>query len=72
MNNFWIISQAVLSVMIITVVLLQTQGGGIGPAFGGSTNSYHTKRGLEKVLFNTTIALIILFALASIASLVTK
>jgi preprotein translocase subunit SecG len=72
MNNFWLISQAVLSVLIITAVLLQTQGGGIGPAFGGSTNSYHTKRGLEKVIFNATIVLIILFAIASISSLVTK
>ena len=72
MNNFWLVSQAVLSVLIITAVLLQTQGGGIGPAFGGSTNSYHTKRGLEKVIFNATIVLIILFALASIGSLITK
>ena len=72
MNNFWLVSQAVLSVFIITVVLLQTQGGGIGPAFGGGSESYHTKRGLEKVLFNATIVLIVLFAIASIASLVTK
>lgn len=72
MNNFWLITQAVLSVLIITVVLLQTQSGGIGQAFGGGSNSYHTKRGLEKVLFNATIALIVLFAIASIASLVTK
>ena len=72
MNNFWLVAQAVLSVFIITVVLLQTQGGGIGPAFGGGSESYHTKRGLEKVLFNATIVLIVLFAIASIASLITK
>ena len=72
MNNFWLIAQAVLSVFIITVVLLQTQGGGIGPAFGGGSGNYHTKRGLEKVLFNATIVLIVLFAIAYIASLVTK
>lgn len=71
MNNIWLIVQAVLSVLIITSVLLQSQSGGIGPTFGGG-GSYHTKRGLEKVLFNATIVLIVLFAIASIASLVTK
>lgn len=72
MNNIWLIVQAVLSVLIITSVLLQSQSGGIGPTFGGGGGSYHTKRGLEKVLFNATIVLIVLFAIASIASLVTK
>lgn len=72
MNNIWLIVQAVLSVLIITSVLLQSQGGGLGSTFGGGSGSYHTRRGLEKVLFNATIVLIALFALASIAALVTK
>lgn len=72
MNNFWLILQAVLSVLIIVAVLLQSQGGGMGPAFGGGGESYHTRRGLEKVMFNATIVLVVLFALASIASLVTR
>ena len=71
MNNFWLIAQAILSVLIIVSVLLQAQGGGIGPAFGGGEN-YHTRRGLEKVLFNATIVLIALFAVGSIGSLITK
>lgn len=72
MNNFWLITQAVLSVCIIIVVLLQAQGGGIGPTFGAGGENYHTRRGLEKVLFNATIVLIVLFAVASIASLITR
>lgn len=72
MNNFWLILQTVLSILIIVAVLLQSQGGGMGPAFGGGGESYHTRRGLEKVMFNATIVLIVLFALASIASLVTR
>lgn len=72
MNNVWLIIQAILSVLIIIAVLLQSQGGGIGPAFGGGGESYHTRRGVEKVLFNATIVLIVFFAIASIASLVTK
>lgn len=72
MNNVWLIIQATLSVLIIIAVLLQSQGGGIGPAFGGGGESYHTRRGVEKILFNATIVLVVLFAIASIASLVTK
>lgn len=72
MNNIWLVVQAILSVLIITAVLLQSQNGGIGPTFGGGSGSYHTRRGLEKVLFNATIVLILLFAVASIASLITK
>lgn len=72
MNNFWLVLQAILSVFIITAVLLQSQGGGLGPAFGGGSESYHTKRGLEKVIFNATIVLVVLFAIVSIAALITK
>jgi len=72
MNNIWLIVQAVLSVLIIASVLLQTQGGGLGQSFGGGSGSYHTRRGLEKVLYNATIVLIALFAVASIAALITK
>ena len=72
MNNFWLIAQAILSILIITAILLQAQGGGIGPAFGSGGENYHTRRGLEKVLFNATILLIVLFAVASIAALITK
>lgn len=72
MNTIWLAIQAILSVLIIVSVLLQTQGGGIGPAFGGGGESYHTRRGIEKVLFNATIILVALFAVASIASLMTK
>ena len=70
MNNFWLTAQIVIAILIITSILLQSQGGGIGPAFGGG-ESYHTRRGIEKVLFNATIVLIVLFAIVSIASLIT-
>lgn len=70
--NIWLILQSILAVLIIVSVLLQSQGGGMGPAFGGGGESYHTRRGVEKVLFNATIVLIALFAVVSIATLVTK
>lgn len=70
MNNTWLILQAIIAVLITVSVLLQSQGGGLGQAFGGGGGeNYHTRRGLEKVLYNATIVLIALFALVSIGSL---
>ena len=70
MNNVWLIAQAVISVLIIIAVLLQSQGGGMGPALSGSSESYHTRRGLEKVIFNATIVLVVLFAVVSVIALI--
>jgi len=71
-NNLWLIIQSVLSVLIVILILLQSQGSGLGSVWGGGGETFHTKRGVEKVLFNLTIIFIILFAVTSIASLITK
>ncbi len=71
-NNTWLIIQSVLSVLIVVSILLQSQGSGLGSAWGGGGETYHTKRGVEKVLFNLTIFFVVLFAITSIASLITK
>jgi preprotein translocase subunit SecG len=66
--------QIVLAVLIIASVLMQKSESGVGGAFGGGDNmsAYHTRRGFEKVLFNGTIILIVLFAVACLASLFLK
>ncbi len=50
-----------LSALLILAVLLQGRGSGLGLAFGGDSNVYRTKRGLERGLFVATIALAALF-----------
>lgn len=46
---------AVSAVVLIISVLLQNQGSGMGAAFGGESNFYRSKRGVEKILFYVTI-----------------
>lgn len=58
------ILQIILSIVLITVIVLQAKGTGLGSAFGGSAG-YHTKRGAEKFLFNATIVLSVLFIIVS-------
>ena len=67
MKNILLISQIVLSIIIATLILLQAQGTGLGSTWGGGGETYHTKRGLEKVLFYLTIATITIFAAVSLA-----
>ena len=67
----WI--QIILSVLLATVILLQQSGAGLGGAFGGGADEMggsHTKRGFEKILFNSTIIIAILFAVSALLSLV--
>lgn len=71
MNNFWLIIQSIIAILIVVAILMQSQGGGLGTWGGGGGETYHTKRGVEKVIFNATIILIALFALISIAALIT-
>ncbi len=59
------IAHLVIAALLVIAILLQQKGTGIGSAFGGTTGVYTTRRGVDRVLFNITIALSILcFAIA--------
>jgi len=68
-SKILVIVQLVLSIILIIAILLQQKGGGLGAAFGGSSNVYSTKRGMDKILYNLTIVIGIIFILISLASL---
>lgn len=55
------IVQLVLAVLLMSAILLQARGTGLGAGFGGEGTVFHTKRGVEKKLHQTTIVLAILF-----------
>ena len=65
------IAQVIVSIALVVLILLQERSSGSGGLFSGSADGgfYHARRGLEKIMFNATIALIGLFALLSIANL---
>lgn len=63
--------QVTLSILLITAILLQQRGAGLGGAFGGDNFSatYYTRRGAEKWLFYGSIVLGVLFALSAFLAL---
>lgn len=57
--------QIILSVLLMVLVLLQAKGSGLGAAFGGDFGFYHTRRGVERILFRLTIVVAIFFLASS-------
>jgi preprotein translocase subunit SecG len=69
METYLYIAQIVVAAALILVALLQVKGGGLGGIFGQADTVYRTKRGVEKTLFQLTIALVVIFVILSIVSL---
>ena len=61
--------QIIVCIALILVITLQVKGGGLGGIFGQADTVYRTKRGLERRLFQATIALVVTFIITSIVSL---
>lgn len=62
-----LVTQLIVSVLLITVILLQAKGSGLSGVFGGEGGFYRSKRGVEKMMVYFTIILSILFFALSIA-----
>ncbi len=67
MSEFLPIIQIVIAALLIGAILLQARGSGLSSVFGGESTFYHTRRGIEKIIFWATIILAILFAVVSVA-----
>ncbi len=56
------ILQVIFAILLVTAILMQQKGTGLGAAFGGGGNAYRTqKRGGEKVLHMATIVFALIF-----------
>ncbi len=69
MQTYLNVAQIVLSIALIVAILLQVRGGGLGGIFGQPDTVYRTKRGVERLLFQLTIVLVILFVIVAILTL---
>lgn len=57
-----LITQVILSIVLIASILLQVRGAGLGSVFGGGGGEfYRSKRGVEKLLYRSTIIVAVLF-----------
>jgi preprotein translocase subunit SecG len=62
------LAQVLASIGLIAAVLLQSRGAGLGATFGGDSSVYRSRRGVEKRLFQFTIALALIFIAISMVT----
>jgi len=64
------IVQIIIALLLIVTILLQQRGSGLSSAFGGGGGGvYYQKRGMEKILFRSSIALAALFIIVAFLNL---
>lgn len=66
------IAQIVFAILLVISIVLQARGSGLGAIFGGEGNVYRAKRGIEKILFVSTIVIAVLFFATAIANIFLK
>lgn len=70
MKSFLLIVQIIISISLIGLILLQAKGTGLGSTFGGGSQVYRSKRGIEKMVLYFTIILASLFFAISILQII--
>lgn len=65
-----ILLQVIISIALIVVIMLQSRGDSGSGGLAGQSQSYRSKKGIEKFLFYSTIALAVLFASVSIIAVI--
>ncbi len=69
MDAFFQTATILVSILLVAIILIQVRGQGSG-FFGTAQASFRTRRGVEKTLFQLTIALAVVFTLLAILSAV--
>lgn len=67
MKDILTIVQIVIGIVLSTLILLQAKGVGLGRTFGGG-GTYHSRRGVEVLMFRFTIILAVIFVVISIVN----
>ena len=68
MHPLLAIGQILVSVALIVAILLQARGTGLSGTFGGDSAVYRSRRGIERRLWQFTIALLVLFVLFALVA----
>ncbi len=69
MNQILFYLQIVVSVLLIAAIVFQQRGSSLGSAFGGGSEVYSTRRGMQKKLYYATIGLATAFLVLGVLNL---
>ena len=62
----------IVAALLIGVILMQTQGSGLSASFGGTGETFRSRRSMEKALVYATVILATIFAFLSILLLIPR
>lgn len=60
------IAELILAISLIGLILMQSRGTSLGSVFGQEGSVFHTRRGAERVLFNVSIGVAVVFFIISV------
>ena len=62
------IAEILVSILLIVLILVQTRGTGLASGYSADSSIFRTRRGVERLVFQSTIVVGALFLVLSIAS----
>jgi len=65
------IAMIIISILLIALVIIGARNSQVGNVFGGDSPVYHTRRGVERTLFNVTVWVSVVFFALAILSVLT-
>jgi len=69
MKFFLQILNIIFSIVLVVLILIQGRGAGLGSAWGGGSELFQTRRGIEKFTMTLTIVFVIGFFIISVINL---
>ncbi|HIB35185.1 MAG TPA: preprotein translocase subunit SecG [Dehalococcoidia bacterium] len=60
MDKIFLILQLITSIFLIVIIIIQVRGQSVN-IFGGGGDNFRTRRGFEKILFQLTIIVSVIF-----------
>lgn len=73
MSTYLNLALVITSIALIAIILIQSKGAGLGGLGGGGDmggSGFHVRRGIERLFFNITIVLSVIFFLLAILNVV--
>lgn len=71
MGTYLNLALIIVSVALIVIIILQSRGAGLGGLTGSDMGGgFHVRRGLERLLFNVTIVMSVLFFVLALLNVV--
>ena len=67
--QYLLITQIIISVLLVICVAVQQRGAALGSAFGGGNEVYSSRRGTQKKIFYATIVLTVTFIVLGVVNL---